>query len=107
MVRAAVAACLVGCAAALALSNLHIVAGAPGALIAAYWPAVLVVAGVAGLVAPSGARRPWAPVGCLTVGAGLLAAHLYGIPVGRLAWAALCCWAGVMVAFSGRARVRR
>ena len=106
MVRAAVAASLLGGAAALALTNLHIVAVAPATLVTEYWPAVLVVAGLAGLLSPAGGRGPWIPVGLLMVGAALLAAHLYGIPAGRLALSALCGWTGIMVASTGRPRVR-
>lgn len=102
MVRAALATLLIGAAAALLLSALHLVAGTPGTLMARWWPLVLVAAGAAGLPR---ARAPgrWWPLGLLVTGLLLLGLRLAGLPVRELLLAAVLVWLGLGVALGGRA----
>ena len=104
MLRAGFAAVLIGYGAAVAVSALGLVSGGPTALARAYWPIVLVVAGLAGLrrAGPDGARIRWLAAGLVVAGIVLLAGQISGVPIGSLVVAGLLVWAGVAVWFSGR-----
>lgn len=104
MLRAALATLLLGYAAALGLTALHVVGGTAMGLLAVWWPVVLIAAGVGGLwrgLGPAFYGR-WIPLGTAVAGAVLLAAHLARVPLGALAAAAVLLWLGVEVAAGGR-----
>jgi hydrogenase/urease accessory protein HupE len=104
MLRAALTTLLIGCAVALLLTALHLVAGTPEALIARWWPLVLVAAGAAGLQRGRGPHLAgrWWPLAVLVGGLVLLGVRLVSAPVRELVLAAALLWLGLLVAVGGR-----
>ncbi len=104
MLRAGFAAALIGYGVAVALSAIGLVHRGPEALARAYWPVVLLVAGLAGLRGgePDGARHRWLAAGLAVVGLVLLAGRITGVRIGSLAIAGLLVWAGIAVWLSGQ-----
>lgn len=89
MLRSALITALAGLALAIALPTLHLSHAGTWALVGTWWPVVLVVAGIAGLVRRNLLWGPSVPAGIALLGAALLAGHLLHLPVGALILAAI------------------
>jgi len=108
VIRAAVAAALLGLAVALALPALHLTAAGAGVLVGRWWPVVLVAAGVGGLLNPRRFYGAAVPVVVGLLGTALLAGRLAGLPAAPLLLAAILLALGLrLVVGVGRGTLLR